>query len=50
MPIACPEMVTMWKDTKMSFNDRNLINEEAIAKLSAEDLKKLLAMLTKAGY
>jgi hypothetical protein len=34
----------------MDFNSESLINEEAIAELSAEDLKKILAILTKAGY
>ena len=34
----------------MDFNSESLINEEAIAELSVEDLKKILAILTKAGY
>ncbi len=36
--------------SKMEWNAESLINEDAVAELSAEDLKKVLAILTKAGY
>ena len=34
----------------MEFNVEDLINQEAVDTLSEEDLRKLLEILTKAGY
>ena len=34
----------------MDFNAEDLINQEAIDTMSEEDLKKVLEILTKAGY
>jgi hypothetical protein len=34
----------------MEFNAEDLINQDAVDALSEEDLKKLLEILTKAGY
>jgi hypothetical protein len=34
----------------MDWNAESLINEDAIAEMSAEDLEKVLDILTRAGY
>jgi uncharacterized protein (DUF1778 family) len=34
----------------MDFNAEDLINQEVVDTLSEEDLKRLLEILTKAGY
>jgi hypothetical protein len=34
----------------MEFNAEDLINQDAVEALSEEDLRKLLEILTKAGY
>jgi len=34
----------------MDFNAEDLINQDAVDSLSEEDLRKLLEILTKAGY
>ncbi len=34
----------------MEFNAEDLINQDAVDALSEEDLRKLLEILTKAGY